>query len=121
MTKDDDVFAARVARSMWRMAKRRAGLDAEFAKEAPISPQDGRGQSLDTGAEPRMQRGAHSHGARQGKLQGPGNLQEFLQELALELEEDVPKEGGAQSVEASGNCSQSLRTPAKPEKKDRSR
>lgn len=87
MTREEDVYAARIGRNMWRLAKRRA-REAAMRSAALIGLPAARGaagsgsKSLQPPPPPDQDDGPEA--------EGPRTLSEFLRELAEELERDEP-------------------------------
>jgi len=89
---DEDIYAARIGRNMWRLAKRRAreagestGLIAVPARRAPAESYDNKAQNPAS----RLDQARSAPGAR------PNTLSEFLQLLAAELAGDDRDPGGS--------------------------
>ena len=87
MGTDEDIYAARIGRKMWRIAKRRA-REARLSRlaTARIDHPAGRISTSDnkTGS-PALRRAQERKAAA-----GPNTLAEFLRELAAELGKDDP-------------------------------
>lgn len=77
MSEGDDIYAARIARNMWRAAKRRMANALSAPKAAVVR-----------NCDPQKRRAAPLQGSAPEAEAGPRNLPEFLQALKKELEQD---------------------------------